>query len=49
MMSSPKQFITFGRNGGSSNNNIFNLGNIYGPWIAASNGEYAINTDPINA
>ncbi|GGI56469.1 THC0290_0291 family protein [Winogradskyella haliclonae] len=48
-MSSPKQFTTFGRDGGPSDNNIFNPDNIYGPWIAASGGEYPINVDPINA
>ncbi|WP_296343537.1 hypothetical protein [Winogradskyella sp.] len=50
-LSNPKQFTTFARQGGSSisDENLFNPDNIYGPWIQARNGEYPINTDPINS
>ena len=48
-VSSPKQFTTYSSNGLPSDRNIFNPDNIYQPWIAASDGEYPIDVDQINA
>ncbi|MFD1062426.1 glutamate dehydrogenase [Winogradskyella litorisediminis] len=47
-LANPKQYTTFARSGTISDENVFNPDNIYAPWIAASGGEYPINTDPIN-
>lgn len=47
--SNPKHFTTFARNGGVSDENVFNGDNIYSPWIVAGGDEYPIDVDQINA
>ncbi|MDO1502335.1 glutamate dehydrogenase [Winogradskyella maritima] len=47
--SSPKAFTDYTSVNGVQDNNVFNPNNIYQPWIAASQGEYPIDLDQINA